>query len=136
MKIYFRDRIALFFARRSKQGPMTKRRNGISGHTSAIIRKWIASMGWAEDASIQEIADSLGLYKEDFSLFFRRIYGKNFLQWRKELRINEAKRLLVKDKTIPTAIIGEEVGICDKSNFKRQFREITGYTPAQWRSKH
>ena len=64
------------------------------------------------------------------------MYGKNFLQWRKEIRIDEAKRLLVKDKTIPTAIIGEEVGISDKSNFKRQFREITGCTPAQWRSKH
>ena len=136
MKLELHDRIALFFTRKARLGRMFKRRGGISGQTSATIRRWIVSMGWTEDASLQEVADSLVLYKEDFSLFFRRVYGKNFLQWRKEIRIDEAKRLLVKDKTIPTAIIGEEVGISDKSNFKRQFREITGCTPAQWRSKH
>jgi AraC-like DNA-binding protein len=136
MKLELHNRIALFFTRKARLGRMFKRRGGVSEQTSATIRRWIVSMGWTEDASLQEVADSLGLYKEDFSLFFRRVYGKNFLQWRKEIRIDEAKRLLVKDKTIPTAIIGEEVGISDKSNFKRQFREITGCTPAQWRSKH
>ena len=82
MKLELHDRIALFFARKARLGRMFKRRGGISGQTSATIRRWIVSMGWTEDASLQEVADSLGLYKEDFSLFFRRVYGKNFLQWR------------------------------------------------------
>ncbi|MBR4827174.1 MAG: helix-turn-helix transcriptional regulator [Bacteroidales bacterium] len=101
-----------------------------------IIEKWIHEKHWAEDLTAQEIADELGFRKEEFCSYFRRVHGKTFLQWRKEMRINEAKRLLLKDKTIPTAIIGEAVGINDRSNFKRWFRELAGCTPAQWRLKH
>lgn len=72
----------------------------------------------------------------ELSLFFRIQTGKNFLKWRKERRIEEAKKLLLEDRDIPTLIIGEAVGICDKSNFRRQFKEITGFTPAEWRLKH
>ena len=105
-------------------------------HHASLIEQWIADKRWAEDASLAEVACSLGIEKEDFSLYFRRKYNKSFLLWRKEVRIQEAKRLLVKYRKTPTALIGEEVGIYDKSNFKRQFREITGLTPAQWRLKH
>ncbi|MBO4475731.1 MAG: helix-turn-helix transcriptional regulator [Bacteroidales bacterium] len=136
MKPAFLDKFRLFFARGANRNTNPRHLNYSNGRTAAIIRKWIAEMGWAEDATLQEVADSLGLYKEDFSMYFRRTYHQNFLQWRKVIRIDEAKRILVKDKTIPTAIVGEEVGICDKSNFKRQFRDLTGCTPAQWRSKH
>ena len=99
------------------------------------IRQWIKDRLWAEDATLSEVAASLGIDKDILSKYFRRNYGKCFLQWRKETRINEAKLLLLKDRDMPTALIGEQVGISDKSNFKRQFRDLTGYTPAQWRLK-
>ena len=60
----------------------------------------------------------------------------SFTQWRTGARINEAKILLLRDKTIPAALVGEAVGINDKSNFRCLFRRVTGMTPAQWRLKH
>ncbi len=100
------------------------------------IENWIAGKGWLHDASLQQAADEAQVSKEHMSRYFPKTFGKNFLQWRKEARITEAKVLLVKKKDIPTAIIGEAVGINDKSDFRRQFRQLTGMTPAQWRLKH
>ena len=103
------------------------------GQDSLRIEQWIDRKRWLADASLQQAADDAGVSKESISRYFRREFGKSFLQWRKEARINEAKTLLLKEKETPTAIIGEAVGINDKSNFRRQFRELVGMTPAQWR---
>ena len=101
----------------------------------AAIKQWIKEKRWTEDATLSEVAQSLGIDKDYLSKYFRRRYGKSFLQWRKEVRIKEARHLLAKDKRMPTALLGESVGINDKSNFKRQFRDLNGCTPAQWRLK-
>lgn len=106
------------------------------GQDTQKIEQWIEGKCWLRDASLQQAADEAGVPQERFSRYFRRELGKSFLQWRKEARINEAKVLLLKEKETPTAIIGEAVGINDKSNFRRQFRELTGMTPAQWRLSH
>ena len=105
------------------------------GQESLKIEQWIERKCWLKDASLQQAADEAGVPKESMSRYFRRVYGKGFLQWRKEARIGEAKVLLIKEKEIPTAIIGEAVGINDKSDFRRQFRDLVGMTPAQWRKR-
>lgn len=122
--------------RRSQPGrPATYRSEEKRRLAIAAIGRWIKDRRWTEDATLDEVAESLGIDKEYLSRIFRARFGKSFLQWRKHMRIDEAKRLLIKDSTIPTALVGEAVGINDKSNFKRQFRDLTGCTPAQWRLK-
>ena len=100
------------------------------------MEQWVRDKKWREDKTMQQIAGELGLSREELSYFFRIHVGKHFLQWRKELRIEDAKKMLLDDKSIPTLLIAESVGINDKSNFRRQFKEVTGYTPAQWRLKN
>lgn len=122
--------------RRSQPGrPATYRSEEKRRLAIAAIGRWIKDRRWTEDATLDEVAESLGIDKEYLSRIFRARFGKSFLQWRKHMRIDEAKRLLIKDSKIPTALVGEAVGINDKSNFKRQFRDLTGCTPAQWRLK-
>ena len=100
------------------------------------IEHWIESKNWLFDGSLQQAADEAGVSKKQMSRYFRTVLGKSFPQWRTEARIQEAKQLLLKDKTIPAAIVGEAVGISDKGNFRCLFRKVTGMTPAQWRLKH
>ena len=100
------------------------------------IQEWIDRKRWMEDASLQDVADEIGIDKVHLSYWFRVHTGQSFLRWRTGMRIEEAKTLLLKERNLPTGIIGEAVGISDRSNFKRQFRELTGCTPAQWRLKH
>jgi transcriptional regulator GlxA family with amidase domain len=58
------------------------------------------------------------------------------MSWRKDLRIREARHLLLDYPDLPVSVIGEMAGIVDKSNFKRQFCQATGMTPRRWREKH
>ena len=100
------------------------------------VEKWILEKRWSEDKSMQEAARDMGISHEQLSLYFRVFIGKSFLQWRKERRIEEAKRLLLEDRSVSTLIVAESVGIGDKSNFRRQFKEVAGCTPAEWRLKN
>lgn len=104
--------------------------------TLVKMNRWTREKRWVENQNMDEIAAELGIRKEQLSLYFRKHFGTSFIKWRRDLRIREAQRLLLEDKKIPTAVIGESVGIYDKSYFRRQFKEVTGLTPAAWRSKH
>ncbi len=84
--------------------------------------------------SMDEILDELGLTSEELSLYCSRILKKKFLSWRKELRIKDAKVLLLEHPESPVCHIGYIVGFNDKSNFRQQFREVVGCTPTEWRA--
>ncbi len=85
------------------------------------------------DCSMDDILDDLGLTRRELSFFCSRVLKKKFLTWRKELRINEAKDLLLKHPEAPACHIGFVVGLNDKSNFRQQFRDVVGCTPKEWR---
>jgi len=124
-----------FLARRKPEIIKYSRSEERRRRAQEAIRIWVREKRWTEDATLSEVAQSLDIDKDYMSKVFRKRYGKCFLQWRKEMRIEEAKRIMAKDKNIPTALVADAVGISDKSNFKRQFRDLNGCTPAQWRLK-
>ena len=86
----------------------------------------------AEPTSMEEVAAELNISKAQLSHFFRVFYTMSFLRWRKEIRIEEARKLLLKNPGLSLDRLGYEVGIPDRSNMRRQFQEVTGKTPAQW----
>lgn len=112
---------------------MNVHKDAVDPHTAVRIDRWTKEKGWTEDLCQEDVARKLNVRSEQLGLYFRTRTGKSFLRWRRELRVEEAKRLLMENRDMPTALVGEAVGIPDKSNFRRQFKEITGYTPAQWR---
>ena len=66
-----------------------------------------------------------------------RELGMDFRTWRTSLRIEEAKRLLLAEPKTRISVIARRVGIIDRSNFSRLFKEHTGYLPSDWRKlKH
>ena len=105
----------------------------VDSATAVKIDRWIKEKSWMEDLSQEEVARKLNLRSEQLGQYFYIRTGKSFLKWRRGMRIEEAKKLLLEDRKMPTVLIGEAVGIPDKSSFRRQFKEITGYTPAEWR---
>lgn len=85
------------------------------------------------DKSREEIARELDTTKDILHHYFLIRKGVDFKTWRTELRIEEAKRLLLKDKNASTNFIAEASGFSDRSNFHRQFVKIVGCSPKQWR---
>ena len=98
------------------------------------LEQWVLKKSYREyDKSREEIARELNTTKEILHHYFITKKGVDFKTWRTELRIEEAKQLLLKDRHASTNIIAEACGFSDRSNFHRQFVKIVGCSPKQWR---
>lgn len=98
------------------------------------LERWVAEKRWREyDKSREQIASELNTSKDILHHYFILKKGKDFKTWRTEMRINDAKRLLLENKSASTNIIAEISGFSDRSNFHRQFVKIVGCSPKQWR---
>ena len=100
----------------------------------AALEQWVNQKRYREyDKSREQIARELNTTKEILHNYFTYRKKVDFKTWRTELRIEEAKVLLLKDKNASINIIAEASGFSDRSNFHRQFVKIVGCSPKQWR---
>lgn len=88
------------------------------------------------EVSIDKLAKYLGTNRSTLSPLINQTYEMNFKTLIATLRIEEAKRMLLKDPTLPIEIIAYQCGFKDKVNFFRRFKEITGETPRVWLIKY
>ena len=88
------------------------------------------------DKSREEIAKQLRISKEALHLYFATVKKVDFRTWRTELRIEDAKKLLLEDKKTSINIIGEMAGFSDRANFYRQFVKVVGCSPKDWRESN
>jgi YesN/AraC family two-component response regulator len=65
---------------------------------------------------------------------FKNKYGKTIVDYMIELRINNAKKLIEKNN-LTINEIAKKSGYITISNFNRQFKELNGYTPAEYRKQ-
>ena len=98
------------------------------------LSQWVEKKKYREyDKGRDEIASEIGTTKELLNQYFASEIGKDFRTWRTELRIEDAKQLLLADRKTSTNVIGEMVGFSDRSNFHRQFTKLVGCSPKHWR---
>lgn len=93
-----------------------------------IHQKWYRKA----DVSLVTLAKKLHSNTTELSELVNRHYQKNFRTLINTIRIAEAKRLLTDHQTNKFSIdgIATEVGYKNSSTFYKNFREITGVTPA------
>ena len=115
--------------------------NNMPGYTAndtirldKAIERWVAAKKYCEfDKTRDEIAKDLRTTKEFLQLYFTTKIGMDFRTWRTQLRIEEAKKLLLENKDASIQVIAEASGFSDKSNFHRQFVKMVGCSPKEWR---
>lgn len=101
------------------------------------VQEWLEQKGYTRNLStLEEVAADIGVPSDQLSLYIRMKTRRSVLVWRKELRIREACQLLLDFPDLPISAIGEMVGVDDKSNFRRQFRQSMGMQPRAWRERH
>ena len=100
------------------------------------LGRWIAEGKYRKEyGSMDNILDELGVTADELSLFCTTKLRMPFLSWRKALRMEDAKRMLIEQPDASTVKIANELGIKDKSNFRHQFKSVTGLSPSEWREK-
>lgn len=89
---------------------------------------------YSEDWSVEELARHCNLSTTRFAALFKQQLGVSPMQWRDQLRIREAGRLLLADKA-PIARVSEAVGYGDQLHFSRRFKQLVGVSPRQYRQR-
>lgn len=82
-----------------------------------------------------EMARATGMSVRAFERAFLREYGLPPQQYLKRLRIQTACRALV-DTRESIAAIAQRCGFADQSHLTREFRRVTGSTPAAYRAEY
>lgn len=82
--------------------------------------------------TLDEIAEKLGITPEYLGTKFHKSLGITFSSYVKNLRITEAKKLLI-GTSLKLYQIADKVGYQDAKYFSKVFREVTGMLPAQYR---
>lgn len=101
------------------------------------LKIWIQDKGFTKgDMSVEDVADTLKTSNTSLRKYFRDNIHCDFRTWRMELRIEEAKKLLITNPEYSISEISEMVGFNNRSNFFTQFTKITGITPKEWRENN
>lgn len=100
------------------------------------IVQWIKKKGYCvPNLSQAEVARRLGFSENRFSQYLKQVPKATFSRWISDLRMEEAKRLLIEKPSLSIQEVSERVGISQKANFRTQFKEYTGSTPDSWRTE-
>lgn len=98
------------------------------------IRSYITA-SFNTDLTLEEIACRFGFTPSYLIKIFRKQVGQTPIQYLIDLRMAEAKRLLVVNPELDIKQIGEMVGYADPHYFSRIFKHVNGVTPTEYRSR-
>ncbi|HHV85254.1 MAG TPA: helix-turn-helix transcriptional regulator [Petrimonas sp.] len=86
---------------------------------------------YSEPINLEDIADKAGMNKSAFCRFFKEKTSKSCIEYINELKVTYACKLLREGK-LSISQICYEVGFNNISNFNRQFKKITNFTPSDY----
>lgn len=85
-----------------------------------------------KDLNMAVVSNYISMNYSLFSWCFKEFTGTNFINYLKNIRINEAKRLL--EETDQKIIdISSQIGYENEKHFTKLFRSVTGVTPSEYR---
>lgn len=90
---------------------------------------------YAEDLSLQMIADKFNITPQYFSKYFKETFQRTFLKFLTEVRVEQALVDVV--NTTDTMLkIALDHGFPNQNSFSKAFKEIYGDNPAEYRRTH
>ncbi|MDR0269674.1 AraC family transcriptional regulator [Paenibacillus sp.] len=90
---------------------------------------------FAEELSLEDVADHVHLNSYYFSKVFKQQTGETFIDYVTRLRIDKAKELM-KGGELSLKEVCYSVGYKDPNYFSRVFKKVTGETPSEYRMQH
>lgn len=85
-----------------------------------------------KDLNMAVISNYVSMNYSLFSYVFKQYTGKNFVNYLKELRVNEAKRLL-EETDMRVIEISQKVGYENEKHFMKLFKSQCGVSPTEYR---
>lgn len=113
----------------------TTRRCEDTKNLTKKVLKYISENIFRQRLTVKDVADRFSISPEHLSRKFKKETGENLIQYMNELRIAEAKRLLL-DKNLSVKEISSGLYYTDPFYFSKQFKKLTGTSPSEYRKKN
>ena len=88
---------------------------------------------YATDLNMAVVSNYISMNYSLFSYTFKQYTGTNFVNYLKNIRVGEAKKLLT-ETDMKINEISQAVGYDHEKHFMKTFKSITGLTPSQYRN--
>ena len=88
-----------------------------------------------DEIDLGQLASEIGFTSAYLTKLFNRFKGETPLKYLTDIRIHEAKRLLL-DTTLTISQVGMSVGYPDQFHFSKIFRKYTGQNPTSYRKQN
>lgn len=110
--------------------------SSIAPKNASIIHKSIAFINehYKENVTLDMVANHVHLNSSYFSSLFKKEMGLSFSNYLNQVRIEKSKSLL-ENTDYSILRIALEVGFEEQSYFTKVFKNITGYTPKEYKNK-
>lgn len=86
-----------------------------------------------QELSVPELATLSDMSASHFYTLFKKEVGTTPIEYKQNILINRAIRLLLSDTTTPIEEISESLGFSSSTYFRRVFKHITGKSPREYR---
>jgi AraC-like DNA-binding protein len=114
-----------------EQGSRLRHLPMLGGHSHSIAKAVeLLRKDFDRPLSIESIARELGMSSSGFHHHFKAITDMSPLQFQKQLRLQEARRLML-GENLDAAGAGYRVGYYDASHFSRDYKRHFGVSPAR-----
>lgn len=118
----------------SETGGSPKRPEKAIPFDVAPITQWKRQKGFCrKNLSQADVARELGFSELRFSQYLKQVPQVPFKSWISDLRMEEAKRVLVTRPSLTIRQVAESVGIVQIKHFRECFRRAAGMSPIRWR---
>jgi len=96
------------------------------------VAQWTAQGGYLRSGlKAPDVANELQVPRYLFSSWLKE-QGLRYNDWLGNLRIEEAKRMIVEHPNWSNEYIAQKCGFADRSQFQKKFKEKTGVSPAEY----
>lgn len=110
-----------------------QRQQGTASNQEAVERALsYVENHYGEPLTVEVLAEKAMLSKYYFIRIFHKMMGLTPHQFILQVRVNEAKKLLLRTG-LPVSRVAELCGFCDGKNLVQHFKKITGMTPMSFR---
>jgi AraC-like DNA-binding protein len=98
------------------------------------IELWVANKEFTQQGITVDILSArLFTNPKYISTYINTHKKQTFRKWINEIRIEEAKSILAEEPDATLIDVAHRTGYADKSHFLRQFKELNGISPTEWR---
>jgi len=103
----------------------------------SLVNHWVKQKRYLEPGlTIESVAKELNTNRTYLSSYINTNKQQTFRTWINQLRIEEARFLLLNSPELSIAEIGRMSGVTDSGNFSRQFSLVAGISPLNWRKEN